>query len=259
MTARVIGFMRSWVDRFLEMQGLDRAMALAAQAFSALVPLLIVYSALAPRRKAQGFAGSIIDRFDLTGSAAATVRAAFGSPQAVESGVSALGILLVLISALSFSRGMQRLYEGSYGLPKLGVRNTGRGLAWLLALVVYVSIRPIVSAPFHTAGGKIAVSVSLGAVAWTVTPYLLLGGRLAWRTLVPGALLTSFGMTVLAIGSLIWLPHSIAASAKQFGAMGVAFSMLSWLFGAGVVVVVTTTGGAVITEHFGARRKDAQP
>ena len=52
--------------------------------------------------------------------------------------------------------------------------------------------------------------------------------------------------------SLIWLPHSITASAEQFGAMGVAFSILSWLFGAGVVLVVTATGGAVITEFIAA-------
>src|SRR5438045_619742 len=87
------------------------------------------------------------------------------------------------------------------------------------------------AAPAGGAAWKIAVSLVLGALAWTVTPYLLLGGRLTWRTLIPGGLLASVGMTILAIGSLIWLPHSITASAEQFGAMGVAFSILSWLFG----------------------------
>jgi len=40
--------------------------------------------------------------------------------------------------------------------------------------------------------------------------------------------------------------------------MGVAFSILSWLFGAGVVLVVTATGGAVITEFIAASPEKAQ-
>ena len=258
MVARTIEFVRSWLDRFIDVQGLDRAMALAAQAFGALIPLLIVYNAFVPRGSGKSFADTIINRFDLTGSAAATVREAFSSTQSVESSVSVLGIFLVLISALSFSRGVQRLYEGAYKLPKLGVRNTSRGLGWLLMLVVYVTVRPALAGLASGGAWKIAVSLVLGALAWTVTPYLLLGGRLTWRTLIPGGLLASVGMTILAIGSLIWLPHSITASAEQFGAMGVAFSILSWLFGAGVVLVVTATGGAVITEFIAAPREKAQ-
>ena len=46
----------------------------------------------------------------------------------VQSGVTLLGVGLLLISALSFSRGLQRLYELSYRLPALGMRNTPRGV-----------------------------------------------------------------------------------------------------------------------------------
>ena len=43
---------RAWASRFIEVQGIDRAMALAAQAFSALIPLLIVITAIVPRPSA---------------------------------------------------------------------------------------------------------------------------------------------------------------------------------------------------------------
>ena len=46
-----------------------------------------------------------------------------------ESGVTALGVTLLLVSALAFTRGMQRLYEGAFDLPKLGMRNTQWGVA----------------------------------------------------------------------------------------------------------------------------------
>ena len=49
MITGVVDFGRSWTARFVEVQGVDRAMSLGAQAFSALIPLLIVYSAIASR------------------------------------------------------------------------------------------------------------------------------------------------------------------------------------------------------------------
>jgi membrane protein len=254
VVAAVIAFGRSWFDRFLAVQGIDRAMALAAQAFSALIPLIIVYSALAPYKEGDDFANELIDRFDLSGSAAATVRAAFTSPSTVQSSLNVLSVLLVIISALSFSRGMQRLYEGAYRQPTLGMRNTGRGLMWLLTIVIYVSLRPLLADIFTGTLAKVVVALALGAAVWTGTPYLLLGGRLDWHDLVPGAFLTAIGMSALSVTSVIWFPRSISASADQFGSMGVAFALLSWLFAAACVLVATATGGAVINEQLEARR-----
>jgi len=254
IVAAAIGFGRSWFDRFFSVQGLDRAMALSAQAFSALIPLIIVYSALAPRKDGDDFASELIDRFNLGGSAAATVHAAFTSPSTVQSSINLLSVLFVVISALSFSRGMQRLYEGSYRQPTLGMRNTGRGLIWLLTIVIYVSLRPLLADVFGGTAVKVVVSLALGAALWTSTPYLLLGGRLAWDDLVPGAFLTAIGMSALSVTSVIWFPRSITASADQFGSMGVAFALLSWLFAAACVLVATATGGAVINEQIEARR-----
>jgi membrane protein len=254
MVAAVLGFGRSWIARFLAVQGIDRAMALAAQAFSALIPLIIVYSAFAPRQDGQDFASELIDRFDLNGSAAASVRSAFTSPSTVQSSINVISVLLVIISALSFSRGMQRLYEGAYRQPTLGMRNTARGLMWLLMLVVYVSVRPVLADVATSAAFKLVASLAFAAVVWTATPYLLLGRRLEWHELVPGAFLTAIGMSALSVSSVIWFPRSISASAEQFGSMGVAFALLSWLFAAGCVIVATATGGAVINEQLDARR-----
>jgi membrane protein len=231
---------------------------LAAQAFSALIPLLIVYSAIVSRGQSEGFADTLIDRFDLDGAAAETVRQAFTSSQTVEDKVSLLGALLLIISALSFSRGMQRLYEGAYGLPSLGMRNTHRGLAWLLVVALYTSVRPPVEGVFDAAALRSAASLVLAAAVWTATPYLLLGRRASWRRLAPGALLAALGMSALGATSVIWLPRTIASSADQFGAMGVAFALLSWLVAASFVLVITATGGAVTSERLN-RRADTTP
>jgi membrane protein len=253
MIPAAIQFARSWTARFLEVQGVDRAMALAAQAFSALIPLLIVYSAVVSRGEGESYADDVIDRFDLTGAAAETVRQAFTSSQTVEDSTSMIGVLLLIIAALSFTRGMQRLYEGAYRLPALGMRNTPLDLGWLALIALYSTVRPIVAGAFDAVSLQVAISLGLGAAVWTATPYLLLGRRLHWKPLLPGAVLAALGMSALGASSAIWFPHTIATSAKQFGSIGVAFALLSWLVAAAFMLVGTTTGGAVTSERLKGR------
>jgi membrane protein len=248
MVATAARFAGSWAARFLAVQGVDRAMALAAQAFSALIPLLIVYSALVSRGDGNHFADQVIERFELEGATARTVQQAFTSSQTVEDSISLLGLLLLIVSALSFTRGLQRLYEGAFGLPSLGMRNTKWGLLWLGVLVLYTSVRPPLARLFDAEAFEISASLALAAVAWMITPYLLLGRRLELRPLIPVALMSAIGMTALAASSVIWLPRTLASSAEQFGLIGVAFSMLAWLVAAAFVLVAAATGGAVASE-----------
>jgi membrane protein len=249
----VIDVARDWLRRFIGVQGFDRAMAISAYAYTALFPLLIVYASLLPRADNEDFSDVLIKEFHLRGATASSVKQAFAPAGEVQSGVTLLGVGLLLISALSFSRGMQRLYELAYALPALGMRNTPRGVLWLAFLVALAGLRPIVTSPF---GGelKVVVTLAISVVAWIVTPYLLLGKRLAWRSLLPGALLTAFGMAAISVWSVLWMPHTLAASAEQFGVIGVGFALMSWLFAVAVVVVVATTGGAMVTARLGRRR-----
>ena len=259
MVEATVEFFRAWLERFIDVQGIDRAMALAAQAFSALIPLLIVNSALISRGSGNEFAENLIDKFDLHGAAADSVRQAFTSSSTVEDSISIIGLLLLVISALSFSRGMQRLYEGAYRLPALGMRNTKWGLVWLALLGVYATVRPIAADVVDVKAIAILISLAGAALAWTVSPTLLLGRRAGWRRVLPGGLLTAFGMTVLGLTSLVWFPRSVQSSAEKFGVMGVAFALLSWLVAAAFVLVVAATGGAVIDEYLRKRRGAPAP
>jgi len=249
MVRFAVDLARSWATRFLDVQGVDRAMALAAQAFSALIPLLIVSSAVISREDGQSFADDLIDRFDLSGSAADSVELAFTSSQTVEDSISVLGLLLLIVAGLSFTRGLQRLYEGAYGLPSRGYRSTPWGLAWLALIALYATLRPVLAGVFDDGAVRAGVSLALAAATWTITPYLLLARRIEWRRLVAGAVLAAVGMTALGASSVIWLPQTISSSAEQFGAIGVAFALLSWVVGAGFVLVAAATGGAVIAER----------
>jgi len=247
---------QDWTRRFVAIQGIDRAMALGAQAYTALIPLLIVYVSLLPRGDNEDFADVMIKEFELRGATAASFKRAFAPAGEVESSVTALGVTLLIVSALSFTRGMQRLYEGVFDLAKLGIRNTPRAILWLLVITAFVALRPLVMDVIPDGWMHAAAALSVSTLLWLITPYLLLGRRVTWQRLLPGAVLTAIGMAGVGVWAVIWMPHTLATSAQQFGVIGIGFALLTYLVVVGSVVVVATTGGALIADRWSAFRAD---
>ncbi len=241
----------AWLERLVSVQAADRAAALGAQAFGALIPLLIVYGTVVPLVDARDFSTQIIHRLGLKGTAARSMQEVLAPPGGVAHSVTVISSLLVIVSSLSLARAMQRLYEVSYRLPASGIRGTPWHLLWIALIPIYFTLRPVVS---DLAGGwwHVASSLALAGAAWLATPYILLRRRIAWPRLLPGAALTALGMTALGGVSLIYLPHSVSVSARNYGAIGVAFSLLSWLVLTGFVLVGTATAGAVTLEWLDA-------
>jgi len=70
-------FLGRCATSFVEMQALDRSMVIASQAFTALIPLLILVSAILPAASSTLVSDSIIRRFGLTGDSAQAVETAY--------------------------------------------------------------------------------------------------------------------------------------------------------------------------------------
>jgi membrane protein len=240
----VLDIGRRSLARFVELEGFDRAMALAGQAFAALLPLLIVFGTFA-QGSSDEVADDFIARFDLSGSAATTLREALSRPP--DSGVSALGVLLLVISALSFTRAMQRLYVRAWRLEGLGVRGNLWGLAWLALFVAFWSLQPAVVGVFDGVVGFV-VSLALSTLLWLWTPWLLVAKRVPWRRLLPQAFLSATGLVTLAVAAAIYLPRAVASASAQFGVLGVGFTLLSLLFATALVLVLAAALGATLVE-----------
>jgi membrane protein len=230
--------------RFVELEGFDRAMALAGQAFAALLPLLIVIGSISPADD-DSIADTMIERFDLSGSSADALRAAVSQPP--HSGIGVLGAVLLVISALSFTRAMQRLYVRAWRLDKIGLRGNAWGLGWLGVFVAFWLLQPVIVGLFSGLFALV-LSIGLSTVLWLLTPWLLTAKTIAWRRLLPQAFLTAVGLLALAIGTAIYFPRAVATASDEFGILGVGFSLLSLLFSISFVLVVTAALGATLAE-----------
>jgi membrane protein len=251
--ARPVAWVRRLVapflERLVEVELFDRAVALASQAFVALIPLMVVAAALLPYGQRAGFADSIVQRFHLSGDSADAIEHVFAQPAEIESTLSAFGVALLVVSALSFCRALQRLYEKAWRLAPQGMRATPTHLMWLAVACLYTSVAETLNttaADWLGPGGRLTVAFVLSFAIWLWTPYVLLRRRVARRELRWTGALTATGMVAYSVGSLFYMPHAIEESAERFGSIGIAIAIVSWLIGVGFVLVVSAAFGAVL-------------
>ena len=252
-------FLVDWFDRVLEIEGIDRGIVIGAQAFTALFPALITYAAIVSRSDGNAFADRLIDRFGLEGQSAESVQGLFASTDG-STQASVIGAILVLFSALAFARALQRLYEHAWRMPKLGMRASHWGLVWLLLLLAWLGINPVLDNALPD-GLAAITSLGVASLLWLATPYLLLARRVSWRELAPGTGLTVVSMTAAGAASVIIMPELISSASSEFGTIGAAFAVVTWLTALAMVLMVSVAGGAVIADwrrRFGRERAAAQ-
>ncbi|MEV0283086.1 MULTISPECIES: YhjD/YihY/BrkB family envelope integrity protein [unclassified Kribbella] len=236
----------------LQIRLYDRALSIAGKAFIALVPLLIVVATLLSTSDAEAVANWMITRFGLTGTTADTVRSLFSRPPSSSGGLTILSVLTVLISASSFARSIQRTYEVAWDLPARGLRRTVDGIQGafllLLALVVLASIASLAD----DLPGGVLVTLALQTCAavpgWWLGAWLLLSRRVAWRLLLPGAVVSALAQTTVSAVGARYVPYLIEQNTERYGVIGVAIAIISWL----VILALVIVGSAVVGAQLGA-------
>jgi membrane protein len=254
--------------RYLSISGRDRILVLAGQAFTALIPLFIIFAALGPHDGAAG--KGIINRFHLTGSAAESVHTLFARPPDAGGAITVTGALVLLFSTLSYARSLQRTYEAAWHLPSAGWRGTMQGLGGVALMLAQIVALAILSALLRRlpTGGTLAFlfPAPVAALLWLQLQRLLLSGRVSRRRLLPGALTAGAAQVVISIYSATWMPHLISENASRYGVIGVTFALLTWLIVVSAAIVVAAVVSAEAGERQGAdpvpaqsRKRDPHP
>ncbi len=243
--------MRS-VRRFFEIEGVTQMTVIGAQAFTSLIPFLLVSAAFVPTGDTD-MGDRFVARFDLHGSTARNVQALFNSSTQVESAVSWVSVVILVLSSLSFTRAVQRMYQRSYRLgPGSARQDAQRGLAWLFLFAIWLIVVATVRADLRDASGLVLAvggETLLGFAIWIITPRLLLGPRVPWRRLAIGAAVSGVAGLIVSVGSGIVMPIMLTWSSDKYGLIGIALALQSWLLAVALVIVLGAVVGAAAGEE----------
>lgn len=250
------------LNRFQLIAGFDRAMALASSTLTALIPLAVLAGALVPHVQAEGAARWVIDRYALTGGGAEAVRDTLAPATATNTDVGVIGAVLLVIAVLSFARGVQRLFERTWELRPLSVRNTFNDLMWIAGLIAYL----VISGVAHREIGQSRVQLGANLLLTPLTAIFLAWSgrvlsakRITMRSLAPFAVVAGLALAAYYAGAAVYVPHLFSSYASRYGAIGAVFAMISALFGFMVALVASAAIGREVFDELNRIRAGERP
>jgi len=250
------------INRFQKIAGFDRSVALASAALTATIPLSIVASSIASQLGGKSTAERIIARYELTGGGAEAVNDIFAPPTGTSTSLGLIGVLFLLVAVLSFTRAVQRLFEQSWELAPLSVRNTFNGLIWIAGFTVYLAVTGLIHGLLGYGRLELAaalVSAPLAAAFLIWSGWVLSARRISRRDLVPFGLLGAALLAIYSVGATVYVPHLFSTYATRYGVIGAVFAMISALFCVMVVTVGSAAAGREIHDELDRIRRGERP
>jgi membrane protein len=242
------------------MGGRDRALVLGGQAFTTIIPLLIVVAAAASRQSPTLVADRLVARFHVVGPSAQSFRLLFERPPGAAGVTTVAGLAVLLFSLLSLTRSLQQTYEAAWQLAATGVRGTLNGLTGMGLLLASVLVLSLLAGLLRPLPAGTAFAFLFRAVAatgiWLVLQGLLLSRRVGLRRLLPGAVIGGVGQAVVSVYSALWMPRLIEHNADRYGIIGITFALVTWLIIVGFAVV---TAAVLSAELGGAAAPGRRP
>ncbi|MDF2256774.1 ribonuclease BN [Streptantibioticus ferralitis] len=228
-----------------EVELMHRAMGFAALAVVTLAPLLILVAAADPFKR-RGFALWVVDGMGLSGSSAHSVQRLFAAPGLVLSATSVFSVPALVVFGLTFAASVQTGYEKIWGLPSGPWHKVWRQAVWLAALTAYlyaeVQSGQVLQRGWAASSLRVTLTLLFGVLFFWWGQWFLIGGRVHWRALLPGAAATMVGLVGLRGFSVLVFAPLIVSNAISYGALGTVLVVQSWLIGVGYVVF----GGALL-------------
>jgi uncharacterized BrkB/YihY/UPF0761 family membrane protein len=250
------------LNRFQKLVGFDRSIALASSALTATIPLTILTSAASSHLGGKDTATRIIDRYGLTGGGAEAVTDVFSPPAGTSTSLGIVGFLLLVVAVLSFTRAVQRLFEQTWELKPLSVRNTPNGLLWAGGLTVYLALSGFIHAVFGRSSLELTatlVVMPLSAAFLIWSGRILSGKRLAYRDLVPFGAVAAILIAVYSVGAVVYVPHLFSTYATRYGVIGAVFAMISALFCMMLMIVGSSAIGREVHDELDRIRRGERP
>jgi membrane protein len=250
------------VNRFQKVAGFDRSIALASSALTATIPLAIITSAVSSHLGGKDTAERIIERYDLSGGGAEAVKDLFSPTSGTSTSLGIIGFLFLLVAVLSFTRAVQRLFEQTWELTPLSVRNTFNGMLWIAGLTVYLGLTGVLHAVLGRSRLELTATlldVPVAAVFLGWSGWVLSAKRIGRDALIPFAVLGSAVLAVYSVGAVVYVPHLFSTYSTRYGVIGAVFAMISALFCVMVVIVGSAAAGREVHDELDRIRRGERP
>jgi uncharacterized BrkB/YihY/UPF0761 family membrane protein len=207
-------------------------------------------------------ADRIIQRYDLSGGGAEAVKDIFSPASGTSTSVGIVGFLFLVVALLSFTRAVQRLFEQTWELTPLSVRNTFNGLLWVAGLAGYLGISGFLHAALGHSRLELTATLLVVPVAalflgWS--GWVLSAKRIARDALIPFAVVGSVVLAVYSVGAVVYVPHLFSTYSTRYGVIGAVFAMISALFCVMVAVVGSAAAGREIHDELDRIRRGERP
>lgn len=256
-------FGRGW-RRGIELSLPTHSLALAAQQILCTAPLLVAFSAV-ERRAGDQNVGSVLSHYlGLSPAASRDVGALFNDSDSVSTDDRIVGLLAALLFATAIAATQQRWFERVWSLPRAPVlTSVFRQLLWVAGLCSYLVVVLYAGRAGHGLGRRVhagrpagpLVQFAVSFLFFWASQYLLLGRRIAWASLVPGALTMAAGTTALVGVSGLVMSGEIAGEVSDYGLIGATFVLSLWLVVLSAMLCTATLLGQLITQD----RSDQTP
>ncbi|WP_436902435.1 YihY/virulence factor BrkB family protein [Halovenus halobia] len=237
------------------------AAAIAYYAFLSIIPLLIVAITLAAALAGEAVATEVLATFNsfLTPSTAALIEETLVSGSGA-GGVTAVGLAVLLWSALRVFRGLDIAFSRIYGanMPKPILSQVRDALLVLFGIVLAVAgtvalsaILSVVNVPFAGLTGTIGLVIVLTSVFFPMY-YIFPNRDIPAREAIPGAVVAGLGWTVLGAGFGLYAAN--ASSLELYGVLGGVLLLLVWFYFGGLIILL----GAAVNVVRSERKTDRQ-
>jgi membrane protein len=220
--------------------------ALAFRLFGALLPLALLITVIL------GYATSVQpDAGKQAGEAVGlgpTLLAEMGESAKLSTGtrwsVTIFAVVALVWAAMSAARAIRAVHslawEGRVGKQRRPVPAALALLAAIAAFAIVIAASAKARAELGPGGLLITIAALFAfAAIWLALEWLLPHGQADWQALVPGALLVAVGVQVIHLGTVLFIAGRIERSSETYGSLGVAFTLLFWLFVISRVIVAS--------------------
>jgi len=245
------------------------AASLSYYAFVSLLPLLIIGLTLASVLGGPELVDALAARVEesLGSSAGGLVRKALAASLA-QAGASALGVAVLVWSALRLFRGLDVAFSVVYDTPVAGLPGQVRnGVIALVAVALGVGATIAVGGAIAVYEirlfgvdlvGPITTAVLLAGLTGVFLPlyYVFPGSGVTVREALPGAAVAAVGWTLLQTGFRI---YAASAGNEAYGVLGGALLLVTLLYFGGLVLLIGVVLNAVLADRIDTAMSQSEP